>query len=184
MAQSPHPKRILAIGTLWTVIGLMGWLLFFQAALIVFATRGEWQAPDVYEVQVVEVQKDSQNAFTRDVDVTIDGELDTITLPKSEAVPLHRGDSFWVLDNFYATPIRPAQFKLTPWRVLAEYPEILLLAAVLLLLRIRRSKWGLPKEPPPGEAPPRTVYRDTFHVRAQRHAAPPEREMDNPDTPV
>lgn len=183
MPGPPLPKRTIAIGLLWAAVGVCTWLLFFQAALIVFATRGEWQTPDVYEVQVVEVQKDSQNAFTRDVDVTIGGEADTITLPKSEAVPLHRGDTFWVLDNFYATPIRPAQFRLTPWRVLAEYPLLLLLPALLLLLRLRRSPWGLPPELPPGERPPRQVYRDTFHTRAQRHAPPEEPGLDNPPPP-
>lgn len=165
------PKRLIATCVLWAVIGVSAWLLFFQVALIVFATRGQWQKPDIYRVQVMEVQQDSQNAFTRDVDVTIGGESDTITLPKSEAAHLHRGDAFWVLDNFYATPVRPAQFHLTPWRFLAEYPEILLFPAIFLLLRLRRSSWGDPKAPSSTDKP-RTVYRDTFHTRAQRHAAP------------
>ncbi|BDU77430.1 hypothetical protein [Mesoterricola sediminis] len=165
-------RRTLALAALWTVAAIHAWILLVQAALIIFAPQGAWHWPDVYQVEVVEVDKDSNDAFQREVSVLIGGEAETISLPRREALELHRHDTFWVLDNFYATGIRPAQFRLTPGRLLAEYPEVLLLLALALILRIRRSRWGLPPEPaavPEGE---RKVYRDTFHTRAQRHAAP------------
>ena len=182
MPASPAPKRTLLIGLLWGVVGFTAWLMTLQLAMIVFASKGEWQSPDFYQVVVVEVQKDGTNALTRDVDVTIDGELDTITLPKSEALALHARDTFWALDNFYATALRPAQFHLTPFRVLAEYPEVLLLAALLFLRRLRRAKWGMIQDPMDLPGAKRQVFRDTFHVRAQRHARPEDPPRENPST--
>ena len=181
---SPAPKRIILLGFLWTVIGLAAWLLAVQLAMIIFASKGQWQAPDFYQVTVVDVEKDTTNAFTRDVNVTIDGAQDTLTLPKPDAAKLHPYDTLWILDNFYATPIRPAQFILTPGRVLSEYPEFTLLLALLILLRLRRSRWGL-HEPIPVPAAQRHVFRDTFHSRAQRHASqdphvPPSTSSPNP----
>jgi len=175
-AGSPTPKRTILAGLLWTVLGLNAWLMAVQLAMIVFATKGEWQTPDFYQVTVVEVAKDSTNAFTREVDVTIDGAADTITLPKPDARKLHPYDTVWVLDNFYATPIRSAQFLLTPGRVLAEYPEFLLLVAILALVRLRRSPWGLHVDPPLPPENERNIFRDDFHHRAQRHAPPPPGE--------
>lgn len=173
MLDFPVTRRTFALAGLWTVVGVLGWLLLVQAALVVFAPRGQWQWPDAYQVEVVEVDKDSSDAFLREVSVTIDGQLETITLPRKEALELHPHDRLWVLDNFYATGIRAAQYRLTPWRLLAEYPPILLAVALWIILRLRRSRWGLP--PDPADIPPseRKVYRDDFHVRAQRHADPP-----------
>ena len=169
----PKPKRIVLLGVLWTFIGLTLWLMAFQLALIVFSSKGEWQAPDFYQVTVVSVEKTSSNAFTRDVNVTIDGEAETITLPKPDAAKLRPFDTVWVLDNFYATPIRSAQFILTPGRVLNEYPELILLLAILGVLRIRRTRWGFKPEPAPVPEGERIILRDTFHARAGRHAAEP-----------
>ncbi|WP_306599934.1 hypothetical protein [Geothrix sp. 21YS21S-2] len=173
MPAGSAPKRNVALVLLWTVVLLMGWLMAVQLALIAFAHQGEWQWPDVYQAEVVEVFKDTSNAFTRDVYVTIDGELETITLPKPDAARLQPHDTIRVLDNFYATPLRPAQFILTPGRVLGEYPEILLLLALLAIQLLRRSKWGLIPDPPPVPEADKKVFRDTFHQRAQRHGENP-----------
>lgn len=172
MPPRPEPKRIVLASLLWTVVGLCAWLMLMQAAMIAFATRREWRMPDWYQAQVVEVDRDPKNAFTCDVDVTVGGELDTITLPKAEAAELHSMETLWVLDNFCATPVRAAQYRLTPVRLLSEYPEVLLLLSLLGLHLLRRSRWGIPPEPPPVPESERKVYRDSFHERAQRHAAP------------
>lgn len=165
------PKRPVLAAILWLVVGVNGLLLAVQLALVVFA-KGEWQWPDYYDVEVVEVSRDASNPFTRDVDVLIDGQADTITLPASEAAQLKPHQVVWVLDNYYATSLRPAEFLLTPGRVLAEFPEVLLLLAILGLVVLRRSRWGLPPAPAPVPEAERKVYRDTFHARADRHAAP------------
>jgi len=172
MLDFPVTRRTFAFAGLWTVAGVLGWLLLVQGSLILFAPRGQWQWPDVYQVEVVEVDKDSSDAFLRDVQVTIGGELETITLPRKEALELHPHDSFWVLDNFCSTGIRAPQYRLTPWRLLAEYPPLLLSLILWIIVRLRRSRWGLP--PDPADIPPseRKVYRDDFHARAQRHADP------------
>jgi hypothetical protein len=171
-------KRKATTALLWVVVVFCTWIIAMQLAVIAFAAQGEWQSPDFYQVEVVEVFRDSGNAFTRDVQVTIDGQLEVITLPKKEAAPLRPHDLFWVVDNLYSTPLRPAQFRLTFIRVLTEYPEILLLLAILGLAFLRRSKWDLAPEAPPVPEGERKVYRDTFHHRAQRHkeAAPEDPE--------
>jgi hypothetical protein len=179
----PTYKRKATTVLLWIVVVFCAWIMAMQLAVIAFAAQGEWQTPDYYQVEVVEVFRDSGNAFTRDVQVTIDGQLEVITLPKKEAIPLRPHDSFWVVDNLYSTPLRPAQFRLTFIRVLTEYPEILLLLALLGLAFLRRSKWDLPPEPvvlPEGQ---KKVYRDTFHHRAKRHgSANPAGSGENPST--
>ncbi len=173
MPAKPAPRRNVALVLLWTVALLTGWLVAVQAALIAFAHQGQWQWPSTYRAEVVEVFTDTSNAFTRDVYVTIDGELETITLPKPDAARLKPHDTIRVLDNFYATPLRPAQFILTPGRVLAEYPGIILILALLAIRLIRRSRWGLTPEPPPVPEAEKKVFRDTFHQRAQRHSENP-----------
>ncbi|GEM_PF-1791916 len=175
-------QRQAAIVLLWTLVALSGFLILVHTSTIVLGKDGHWQWPDYYKVEVVEVIKDPGNNRSADVQVTIDGSLETITLPKVEATSLHPRDTLWVLDNFYPTDVRSPQYRLSLARILAEYPFLMVLVAFLLLKLIQRSRWGIP--PPPPEVPDseKKVFRDTFHTRAQRHAPSPTSPDDNPST--
>jgi len=96
-----------------------------------------------------------------------------IALMKSERQGLSVGDSFWVLDNYYRSPLRPPQFRLTPIRVLVEFPEPLLVLALLAIFRLRRARARAARVL--AEAPrERIVLKDDFHARADRFKAPVE----------
>ena len=94
-----------------------------------------------------------------------------IALMKSERTGLNVGDTFWVLDNYYRSPLRPPQFRLTPVRLLVEFPEPLLVLALLAILRLRKARARAAKAL--AEAPrERIVLKDDFHTRADRFADP------------
>ena len=171
---APSPRRLAALALLWTVVSLSAFLTLVQVALVVFTPGGEWQTPDFYQAEVVFVDRATRTPFTEDVQATVEGEALTLTLPRTEAEALRPHQTVWILDNYYATPIRPAEFRLTPARFISEYPELLLAVALLVLYRLRRSRWGLP--PPPARPVVLTVLRDDFHRRADRHAPPPPGE--------
>jgi len=179
-SRRPAPARIIVLALLWAVAGLAGLVTLLQAGFLLYIRDGEWQAPALYRATVVEVDRTSANAFTCDVDALVDGEFLTLTFPKDEVRELHAHDTLWVLDNYYATAIRAGQYHLTPQRLFVEFPVLPLAAALLILLRLRRSRWGLPPELPPGQ---RIIFRDTFHLRALRHApgyVPPPEGEDRP----
>ena len=92
---------------------------------------------------------------------------------KGERARLKAGDEIWILDNYYVTPTRPAQFRLTPWRILLEYPEPLALLALLGIRRLRRAQARARiREAQEDAARPRTLLLDDFHARAERFKAP------------
>ena len=95
----------------------------------------------------------------------------SISLEKAEGKGLTLGEAIWVMDNYHRTPFRPAQFRLTATRLLLEFPEPLLVLALLLILKLRRSQRIHTQREQ--EAPrERTVLKDDFHSRAQRFANP------------
>jgi hypothetical protein len=95
----------------------------------------------------------------------------SIALMKSERKGLNVGDTFWVLDNYYRSSLRPPQFRLTPMRLLIEFPEPLLVLALLCLYVLRKAQAKAVKaeEEVPRE---RVVLRDDFHARADRFSEP------------
>jgi hypothetical protein len=95
----------------------------------------------------------------------------SIALMKSERKDLKVGDSFWVLDNYYRSPLRPPQFRLTPVRLLIEFPEPLLVLALLGIFWLRKSRAAAVQAE--AEAPrERVLLRDDFHERANRFKEP------------
>ncbi len=107
------------------------------------------------------------------------GETDRVLrMSKHEAADLRPEDEVWVLDTWYEDNLRPAQFRLTPLRILLEYPFLLLLPAGLALWRLRRARQQAEAAPPP---PVRRTFTDDFHLRAQRFAKPqPPEEPGSP----
>jgi len=92
----------------------------------------------------------------------------TLCMLKEECEEVKEGDEIWILDNYYATPLRPAQFRLSPQRLLVEYPQPLLLLTLLGIWRIRRAQAKALKQPPIQE---RRLLTDDFHARAHRFAS-------------
>jgi hypothetical protein len=95
----------------------------------------------------------------------------TIALLKADHRGVPVGARLWVLDNYYRSPLRPPQFRLTPQRLMLEFPEPLLILALLLIVRIRRAQAKAVKDEE--EAPrERQLVKDDFHARAERFAKP------------
>ena len=203
---------------LWTLVGLIAFLMCVQFLMLLYAPKGTWHLPRIYKVTVREFISDPQEAyativigknvkpapedvFATDAKGGKDGsakeeeegdkapprakltakELEqedeeefqdrTIALQKSERKGLNVGDEFWVLDNYHRSPLRAPQFRLTPTRLLIEFPEPLLILALLAIFRIRK---GQVRDDQAQEAAPRerVVLRDDFHERANRFSDP------------
>jgi hypothetical protein len=107
-----------------------------------------------------------------------------LALGKAEAAELRANDEVWILDAWYADGLRPTQFRLTPLRLLLEYPALLLLPAAFGLWRVRKARQKADAAPPP---PVRHTFTDDFHLRAQRFAKPEataaQGAMDKEDLP-
>jgi hypothetical protein len=171
--------RWIALTALWTVVGLVLWLMTVQLMLVILTPAGTWQLPGISKVTILEVDNDPQSSFTdirvKDADDPGQGEEAderVITLLKSERVGLRVHDQIWILDNFYRTRLRPGQFRLSFTRLVLEFPEPLLALALFGIFWIQRRHRSAVKA---AEADPnrvRTVLTDDFHKRAQRFADP------------
>ena len=205
---------------LWTLVGLIAFLMCVQFLMLLYAPKGTWHLPRIYKVTVREFVSDPQEAYativigknvkpvpedvfgkgdsakgeaegegegdkenpkaqarnrvgTKDLEQEDEEEFQdrTIALQKSERKGLNVGDEFWVLDNYHRSTLRAPQFRLTPTRLLIEFPEPLLVLALLAIFRIRKAqaKAEQAQLAEPGE---RVVLRDDFHERANRFADP------------
>lgn len=162
-----------ALAGLWMIVGVIVWLVVIQASLVLLTPFGTWQKPGIARVTVKWIDRDPQSAFTDNVVVEEGGEERSLSMLKAERAGLRIGDEIWILDNYYVTATRPAQFRLTPWRLLLEYPEPLLILALLGIWRLRRAQARAKvREAREDLARPRTILRDDFHARAQRFAEP------------
>jgi len=157
--------RWLALIGCGAVAGLVAWLMVVQFILIVLTPFGTWQTPTIAKVRVLDTYRDAESQFTDFVSVDRDGEARNLIMLKGEAANLRADEEIWVLDNYYVTTTRPAQFRLTPIRLLLEYPEPLLILALLGIWRIRKTLAKAAVEDPNRK---RTVLVDDFHARAQR----------------
>lgn len=174
MKLPPEVRRYAALAALWTVVGAGGWLLALQALLVLFSPIGAWQLPRISKVTVLRIDKDPEKNFTDRVVVRHGDRERDFEMLKEEQAGLRPDDELWVLENYYATSLRPGQFRLTPQRLALEYPLPWMLLAAWGIRRILRSRWGLPPPPELNPAVPRRVLTDDFHRRAQRFAEPPE----------
>ncbi len=162
-----------ALGGLWTLVGVIVWLVVIQVILIFFSPFGTWQRPGIARVRVIAVEKDPLSLFTDNIQVLQGGAKRSLNMLKTERVQLRVGDEIWILDNYYMTGTRPGQFRLTPWRLLLEYPEPLLILALLAIWRLRRAQAeARAREAQEDLTRPRTVLVDDFHARAERFKVP------------
>lgn len=172
---------------LWALVGAVLWIVLVQAFLLALNPFCHFQRPSVARVQVKSVDRDPDSQITDFVSVRQGDSDRVLRLLKAEAAELHEYDEAWILGAWYADSLRPTEYRLTPQRVLLEYPMLLLLPAAWLLWRVRKARQVAEAAPPP---PVRRTFTDDFHLKAQRFAkeaeasqggpapAPPEKNLD------
>lgn len=172
MSLTPRTWRWIGLAALWLLVAAVAWLMAVQAFLVVMAPVGHWQRPGLGRAMVVDKDRDPESVFTDPVVLRRGGRVQEVRMLKAEAKALQREDELWVLDNYFASPLRPEVFHLTPLRLLLEYPLPLLLGALWGIRRLRRAQArAAAVEADP--ARPRRVLTDDFHSRADRFGAKP-----------
>lgn len=172
MRVPPILRRWAALGALGGVLLAGLWILVIQVLLVLFSPIGTWQVPKVAHVVVLRIERDPEKTFTDQLVVRQGEQERTLEMLKEEMAGLHPDDEFWILDNYFYTSLRPAQFRLTPLRLALEYPLPLMLLAAWAFGRILRSRWGLAPEPVLDPDKPRQRLQDDFHHRAERFRPP------------
>ena len=167
MAISRQGMYKAALVVLWALACGVIWLMITQAFVMRISAPGTWRWPRIYQVTVVQIVQDELDMFA-DKPLVNDGHHDrAIHLPKAECRDLKPGDEIWVLDNYYATPVRPEQFRLSLRRLLVEFPEPLLLLFLVGIWRVRKALAKAQRDVPP----PTVFFKDDFHRRADRFDA-------------
>ena len=154
------------LGT-WALMGAVVWIVTVQVFLLALNPFCHVQRPGVSRLEVVSVDRNTDSQITDFVTAKQGDETRVLTLSKAEAAELHADDEVWILDAWYVDSLRPTQFRLTPQRILLEYPGILLLPAAWILWRLRKARQKADAAPPP---PVRRTFTDDFHLKAQRFA--------------
>jgi hypothetical protein len=154
---------------LWALIGAVLWILLVQVFLLALNPFCHLQRPRAAWVTVRSVDRDPDSQLTDFVTVKEGEDERVLRLTKAEAADLHTDDEVWILDAWYADGLRPTQFRLTPQRLLLDYPALLLLPAAFAMWRLRKAREKAEAEPP---QPVCRTFTDDFHLRAQRFAKP------------
>jgi hypothetical protein len=152
---------------LWTLVAAVVWVVSVQAFLVLMSPTGHWQGFGVAHVTVTAVDPDPNSQLTDNVTVQEGDEERDLRMLKTECREIHTHDQIWILDNYWAGGLRPDHFRLTPQRLLLEFPEPILLLAFWGIWRIRKAQAKAQKQQSSG---PRKVWRDEFHLRADRFA--------------
>jgi len=165
MTISSNNWRWAAITSLWILVAGIAFVVLVQGMLVFFAPFGGWQMPGIAKVEIVLVERDEQGRITGKVQARQGKRERTLTLLKEECLKIEAEEEVWILENYFAGGARPDQFLLTPWRLLTEYPEPLLLLALLGIRRLLRTQAKADEQVPDQ---PRAVWRDEFHQKAGR----------------
>lgn len=171
MTLSSSPWRWAAITALWTMVAGLAFVVVVQAMLVLFAPFGHWQMPGIAKVEIVNIERDEQGHITGRVLARKDARDKILVLAKEECLKLEAEQELWVLENYFAGGARPNQFLLTPQRLLMEYPEPLILLALLAIQLLRRAQLKATKAIP---YQPRTVWRDEFYEKTARFSGTEE----------
>ncbi len=177
-ALSRPALRWTALVGVWVLVGAVLWITLVQVFLLALNPFCHLQRPGVSRLEVVSVDRNADSQITDFVTAKQGEDTRVLTLSKAEASELHENDEVWILDAWYADGLRPTHYRLTPLRVLLEYPALLLLPAAWALWRLRKARQRAEAAPLP---PIRRTFTDDFHLRAQRFAKPePEKKEDPP----
>ena len=158
-----------ALAGTWLLVGVVLWIVMVQVFLLAMNPFCHLQRPTAARVMVKSVDRDPNNQITDYVTVKQGEDERVLRMLKGEAADLHEYDEIWILNAWYSDGLRPSQYRLTPHRLLFEYPIVLLLPAALVLWRLRKARQREEAMPPP---PIRRTFTDDFHLRAQRFAKP------------
>lgn len=156
-----------ALVALWGLVGAVLWIVTVQIFLLALNPFCQVQRPSVARVIVKSVDRDPDSQLTDFVTVKQGEDERVLRMSKAEAAELREYDEAWILSAWYSDNLRPTQFRLSPLRVLLEYPILLLVPAAWLLWRVRKAKQKAEAAPPP---PVRRTFTDDFHLRASRFA--------------
>lgn len=152
---------------LWVAAG--AWLFAIQLMLALWDPLGTWQLPRIFKISITQVSRDTERRLTGQV-LGLEGDKERdLTFAKDECAELEGEDETWVLQNYRADGNRPSHFRLTPARLVLEYPEPWMLLALWGISRLRRRERRMAQEELPKE---RKVWRDEFHQRSERFSQP------------
>ena len=169
--------RFTALVGLWGLVGAVLWIVLVQVFLLVMNPFCRYQRPSTAQVTVKSVDRDPDSHITDYVTVNQGEEERVLRMLKAEAAELHEHDEVWILNAWYSDGLRPTQYRLTPQRLLFEYPIVLLLPAAWALWRLRKARQAAAAAPHP---PIRRTFTDDFHLRAQRFAKPEATDVPGP----
>jgi hypothetical protein len=168
-----------ALFGLWALVAMVLWILLVQVFLLVMNPFCHLQRPGAARLMVKSIDRDPNSQLTDYVTVKADEDEKVLRMLKAEAAELKEFDEVWILDAWYSDGLRPTQYRLTPQRLLLEYPVLLLLPAAWALWRLRQARQRAQAQPLP---PVRRTFTDDFHLRAQRFAQPgPVKQEDPPN---
>jgi len=167
MRISRQTRHWIALIGLWTLVAAVAWIVSVQGFLVLMAPSGGWRFPSVALVTVTAVDRDPDNQLTDSVTVQEGDQERSLRMLKAECREIRAEDEIWILNNYWAGGLRPDQFRLSPQRLLMEYPEPLLLLAFWGIWRVRKAQ---ARERQKELERPRTVWRDEFYRRAERFA--------------
>ena len=180
-ALSRPTLRWTALTFLWGLVGAVLWLTAVQLFLVALNPFCHLQRPRVAHLSVVSIDRNQDSAITVYVTAKQGDRNRVLVMAKTEAASLEPEEGVWILDAWYEDGLRPTQFRLSPQRLLLEYPWLLLLPAAYGLWRVRKARVAAEAEPLP---PVRRTFTDDFHLRAQRFAnpaaTPPADSTENP----
>ena len=168
--------RWTALTLLWIWACVSAWVVFVQIFVVVWDTPGHWRLPGISKVVVRLIGTDEEGKISGYVWAERDGKEVQLRLYREEAVKLAVDNDVWVLHNFRANGHRPNEFLLGPWRLMAEYPEPLMLLALGAIALLRRRQKAEAKALAEAPHPNRKVWKDEFHSRAERFAKPKDPE--------
>ncbi len=154
---------------LWGLVAAVVWIMSVQLFLLLLNPFCHAQRPEAFEALVHSVDHDPNSQITDFVTVKRGEAERVLRVSKSEAASLQPDEEVWLLGAWYEDNLRPTHFRLTPLRILLEYPFLLLLPAAWGLWGIRRARQQAEAAPLP---PVRRTFTDDFHLRAQRFAQP------------
>lgn len=169
-------RQLIALSALWLFVAGLAWIRVVQIFIVALAPLGTWQRPAIYRVTIASVERDADSLFTDHVMAMHNGKERYLQLLKTEGKQLQVDEEVWILDNYYAIASRPPQYRLTPQRLLVEYPEPLLLLALFGIRRLQQRHRREVKQALEDPTRKRMVLKDDFHLRAQRFAAPKEKD--------
>lgn len=168
MSAHPNLHRHVLRAALWTLLALTIWLAAAQLFVIAMSPTGYWQVPRIRAVKVTRLETDPQNAFTDRVIVTEGPEQKLLRMLKAERAELAQGQDILVLDNVFASPVRPAQFRLSAGRLFVQFGPLLIPLLLLGLWYEYRKPLFRPETAPLPDGRSRKVLTDDFHHRAER----------------